>query len=219
MIKRMTLLAGRADLSNEAFSSHWLNNHGEIVKRMPAVAGYIQNLIVKRTMREQNAADPFSFDGVVELWFEDAAAQATAFASDAAKLLPVDEPNFIRGITIYPVEEHLISRQTFAIKALLAVRTAARADDGATESKTVSAVAAALPQEIVVVVNQLGKAGWRENLWHEPNPPDLIVELGFRDVSALEDFISSRELGGLHRSVAATGGAIECYLVEPRRVI
>lgn len=217
MLKRMTLLARRSDLTFEAFSSHWAGAHGEIVTRMPMVHGYVQNPIIRRLLGKLNPHDPFSFDGIVELWFADAEAQKVAFASDAAKELPVDELNFIRGITIFPV----IETREDVVGYPLKVMVAARFGEGevAIDSSELAARLAALPDVHIVVINHLGETGWREQLWHEPEPPQVLIELGFDKEEALDRFIEQTGLSTIHLALTNAGGCLECYLVGPRRII
>jgi uncharacterized protein (TIGR02118 family) len=218
VIKRMTLLAKRQDLTREQFSDYWLHKHGQIPKRMQTVASYVQNLIVER-LAPSSTSNAFDFDGVVELWFEDAAAQATAFATPAAKELPLDEPNFIRGITIYAVNENQLSITPKVCKALVVIRSSEIGDEGFELSEPLHALIAGLPRENLVTLNKLGKAGWRDTLWHEPTPPDVIVELGFASAEEVAAFSASPSFKDLQSSVSSRGGAVECYRVEPRRII
>ncbi len=217
MLKRITLLARRTDLTFDQFSSHWLVTHGEIVKRMPMVHAYIQNPVDRRLLGKLNASDPFSFDGIVELWFADAEAQKVAFASGAAKELPVDELNFIRGITIFPVTE---SRQDAAGHPLK-VMVAAHFGEGDTETQIagLAAALATLPGVRVAAVNRLGEVGWRDHLWHEPQPPQVLVELACDNAGTLDRLADQAALADLHSSLTASGGALECYLVHPRKII
>lgn len=215
----MTLLARRSDLSGEQFARYWLENHAGIVRRMPAVGGYVQNLVAERLLRPANAANPFGFDGIVELWFADAEAQKTAFASPAAAELPPDEPNFIRGITIYAVEAEVMEGSGQAVKVLMVARAGREPSQGAAREGIVAGVTASPLRRHLAVVNRLGPAGSRAGIWHEPDPPDLVLEFGFEDRAALDAFAASADLAALHRAVTAAGGALECYRVEPRRII
>lgn len=205
----------RADLTFDEFSKYWAETHGRIVLRMPMVHGYVQNHVSRRLLEKLNPRDPFSFDGIVELWFADAEAQKVAFASDAARELPVDELNFIRGITIYPVTEEREDAARYPLKVMVA----ARLGEGAGRKAGFAQQLAALPGVRVVVVNHLGEVGWRENLWHEPHPPEVLVELGFERDDALPAFAEQPGLAAIHSAVANAGGDVECYLVNPRRII
>lgn len=215
MLKRMTLLARRLDRSFEDFSSHWIGTHGEIVKRMPAVHRYIQNPVSQRLLTGLNAEDPFSFDGFVELWFASSEAQATAFASAAAKELPVDEMNFIRGITIFPVTEDRRQQDSGSVKAMVTARIAGDGVEAATTA--LADELGALPGARVVAINQLGAAGWRDHLWHEPKPPNAIIELGLASEASASALPAAMQT--IHGRITSAGGVLECYLVQPRRVI
>ncbi|MCC5988578.1 MAG: EthD family reductase [Pararhodobacter sp.] len=100
MLKRMTLLHRRDGMSRAAFDSHWRGSHAEIAARLPGVRGYVQNP-VQSSLRE----DVHALDGIVELWFDDAAAMSAAYASPVADELRADEPAFLSGITILSVDE------------------------------------------------------------------------------------------------------------------
>ena len=45
MIKRISLLTRKPELSREEFSDYWLNVHGPMVERLPNVIRYVQNHI------------------------------------------------------------------------------------------------------------------------------------------------------------------------------
>jgi uncharacterized protein (TIGR02118 family) len=217
MLKRITLLARREDLSFEQFSTHWLTTHAEIVRRMPMVHGYVQNPVERRLLEGLNPTDPFAFDGIVELWFADQAAQDTAFASEAAPMLPLDEKNFIRGITIFAVREDRRA-EPGPLKVICALRPGAGAA-GEAAADALAQQLGALPGARLVTVNHLGAPGWRKDLWHEPHPPQALIELGFADAQAAHDFAGLPALAALHAGVSGEGGALECYLVRPRRII
>lgn len=100
MIKRIALLARRADLDRAAFRSYWRTTHAEIVCRAPGIRAYVQNHVV----RELGDAGDLSVDGIVELWFDDAAAmQGWAAAAARAGYLE-DEPKFMRGVSLFLAE-------------------------------------------------------------------------------------------------------------------
>lgn len=218
MLKRMTLLARRHDRTFDQFSAHWLGTHGEIVRRMPMVQGYIQNPVDQRLLGTLNLQDPWSFDGIVELWFADVEAQKAAFASDAAKELPVDEMNFIRGITIFPVAEDRPEPRSCPLKVMVAARFGA-AEDTAAQSADLATRLASLSGVTLVAVNHLGEAGWRDHLWHEPEPPQVLIELGVENEAALQSFVQDERLETTHAAHTRAGGKLECYLVRPRRII
>ncbi|GKY87090.1 EthD domain-containing protein [Sinisalibacter aestuarii] len=219
MLKRITLLARRDDLTFDEFSNHWFTVHGDIVKDMPMVHGYIQNPIKARLLTALNAENPFSFDGIVELWFKDQAAQDVAFAADAAKLLPKDELNFIRGITIFPVTEDRSGPEGLPVKVIIAARFGDGSDRGQDNTKALVGQLAALDGVQVVSVNHLDEVGWREHLWHEPLAPNALIELGFDSEGALDAFAGLSGLADIYASLTDGNGVLEAYQVSPRRII
>src|SRR6516164_1850293 len=89
LIKRMSTLKRRADVSSEQFKTEWFDVHSFLVKRLPEVKGYTQNLIFDRSHARRRPAtyDELPIDGIVELWFTDVGSLNAAFASDAGKTL------------------------------------------------------------------------------------------------------------------------------------
>jgi hypothetical protein len=75
MIKRMSILTRREDVSFAQFREHWFGIHAEMLKRlMPEVRGYIQNLWLGPGPNPLRPPGPHRIDGIVELWFDDEAA-------------------------------------------------------------------------------------------------------------------------------------------------
>jgi len=108
LIKRMSTLKRRADVSAETFAAEWLDVHSFLVKRLPEVKGYTQNLIFDRAHGRGRPApyEELSIDGIVELWFSDVAGLDAAFASDAGKTLMTHATEFIGEISTFLVETH-----------------------------------------------------------------------------------------------------------------
>ena len=77
MYRIMSFLKRRPDLERPAFFDWWLNHHAPLVVKIPGLKRYRISL----------AAVPqdSTFDGVAELWFDDAEALAQAFAGEAGK--------------------------------------------------------------------------------------------------------------------------------------
>lgn len=101
MFKRITLLARRPDQSAHAFQTHWSRVHARLVLQLPGIRRYVQNDVV--------AATPgVRYDGIVELWFDEARDLQAAFDSDAGRALPLDEANFLAGKIVSDVQEHVL---------------------------------------------------------------------------------------------------------------
>lgn len=214
MIKRMTMLARREDRSLDAFRRHWLHEHVKIVTRMPHLHGYVQNHLVDRLIAE--IGEPhFSIDGIPELWFVDEASKNAALQSSAAKELPVDEKNFIRGITIFAVDEQVTKAGQGEAKVMAVGRSGASGD----RPRRWTEMLAALPGVRRAAVNTVLTADHRPGVWHEPVPPDAIVELRFDSQAdarrAFDGFASGDDA---HR-LAQQGGALAVYLIDEKPIV
>ena len=108
LIKRMSTLKRRADVSSEKFKSEWFDTHSFLVKRLPEVKGYTQNLIFDRAHGRRRPAtyEELPIDGIVELWFTDVDSLNAGFASDAGKTLMTHATEFIAEISTFLVETH-----------------------------------------------------------------------------------------------------------------
>jgi uncharacterized protein (TIGR02118 family) len=108
LIKRMSTLKRRADVSSEQFKTEWFDVHSFLVKRLPEVKGYTQNWIFDRShaRRRPAAYEELPIDGIVELWFSDPDSLNSAFASDAGKTLMTHASEFIEEISTFLVEAH-----------------------------------------------------------------------------------------------------------------
>jgi uncharacterized protein (TIGR02118 family) len=110
LIKRMSTLKRRPDVSMERFQHEWFDVHSVLVKRLPGVKGYTQNLIFDRSHgRGQPVSyDEFPVDGIVELWFRDVDDLENDFRSATGKTLMTHAEEFIAEISTFLVEVHEI---------------------------------------------------------------------------------------------------------------
>jgi uncharacterized protein (TIGR02118 family) len=108
LIKRMTTLRRRPDISAEKFAEEWFDVHSMLVKRLPQVEGYTQNLIFDRSLGRGKPATyaDVPIDGIVELWFTDANSLNAGFTSDAGKTLMMHATEFIADMSTFLVETH-----------------------------------------------------------------------------------------------------------------
>jgi uncharacterized protein (TIGR02118 family) len=108
LIKRMSTLKRRPDVSAEKFKEEWFDVHSVLVKRLPQVMGYTQNLIFDRSFGRSKSAryEELPIDGIVELWFTDVDSLNAGFASDAGKTLMTHATEFIAEISTFLVETH-----------------------------------------------------------------------------------------------------------------
>lgn len=109
LIKRMSLLKRRPDIDIEVFKNEWAEVHSELLKAMPGVKGYTQNLVIDRsTNRGPAAYEDIPIDGIVELWFKNTESLKASFASTAGKKAMEHAEKFISEITTFIVETHKI---------------------------------------------------------------------------------------------------------------
>lgn len=108
LLKRMSLLRRREDVSPEEFQREWRQEHAHLVKRVAGVRGYRQNLIVGREAPKGQPVgrEGLPIDGIVELWFDDTDALNAAFASPKGQTLMSHAREFIAEITTFLVECH-----------------------------------------------------------------------------------------------------------------
>lgn len=93
MIKTVTLLARRPDLTREQFHDHWKNVHAPLVLAMSRVRRYVQCRPLVVPGREAPC------DGIAEVWYDSVEDfLATAESPEYERLLD-DEKNFMGAKT------------------------------------------------------------------------------------------------------------------------
>ena len=109
LLKRMSILKRRPDISEEDFRREW-KVHGDLVRKMPGVSAYRQNVVIARELvkGEPCGYDDLPIDGIVELWFEDAATLEAAFGSEAGKETMAHAKTFLAEITAFVVAERQV---------------------------------------------------------------------------------------------------------------
>lgn len=105
MVKLIYGITKKAGLSDEEFFRYWKQVHGPIGARIPGLRRLVQS------HRITVPGDPHrpDFDGMAELWFDDAAALLAARQSPEWKASSEDEVNFIDHSKVaYFVSEEFI---------------------------------------------------------------------------------------------------------------
>ncbi len=110
VIKRMSVLKRLPGVSAETFKREWFEVHSDLVRAMPGVKGYTQNLITERFIERGKPApyEEMMIDGIVELWFRDVPALEAAFASPAGQKAQAHAKTFIGEVTTFLVETHVV---------------------------------------------------------------------------------------------------------------
>jgi uncharacterized protein (TIGR02118 family) len=108
MIKTISLLTRRAELTHEQFVKHWFEVHGPLAHAVPGLRRYVQSHILSERTRPDIPASEVEIDGIAELWYDDRDAMARALASPEAKTLYADGVLFIGRIKTYVIDERTI---------------------------------------------------------------------------------------------------------------
>lgn len=91
MIKAITLLYRRPDLSVAEFQRHWRDHHAGIIAALPGVRRYVQSAPTPESYRGGQPA----FDGFAELWADDTQAFRDLAASPQYAAVIADEQRFL----------------------------------------------------------------------------------------------------------------------------
>jgi uncharacterized protein (TIGR02118 family) len=108
MIKSLSLLTRKPELTRAQFTRHWVEIHAPLARAVPGLRRYVQSHIVEERQRPDIAALEVDVDGVAELWFDDREAMARALASPEARALHADGALFIGRIKTFTMEEKVI---------------------------------------------------------------------------------------------------------------
>ena len=90
MIRRVSFIRRRSDLSRQEFFSHWTGRHAEIIRQLPGLRGLRFSRVDRCVPTEAQ------WDGVGETWFDSIADADQAFAADPFReILIEDRAKFI----------------------------------------------------------------------------------------------------------------------------
>jgi uncharacterized protein (TIGR02118 family) len=102
MIKSISLLTRRPELSHDDFVKHWLEVHAPLARQFPGLRRYSVNFI------DREATPNAVYDGFSELWFDSEDALNAALGSPIAEAIAADIPRFMDELVRVIVEEHPI---------------------------------------------------------------------------------------------------------------
>jgi uncharacterized protein (TIGR02118 family) len=110
LVKQLSLLRRRADISADQFTAQWMGAHADMVSAMPRLRGHRQGLIVEREAPKNNPVgyDGLPLDGVSEIWFDTIEDLGAAFASGESKRASAHSSGFIAEATTFLVEERVV---------------------------------------------------------------------------------------------------------------
>lgn len=109
LLKRISVIRRLPTLSEEDFRREW-RIHGDLVRQMPGVSAYRQNVVIVREREKGKLCgyDTLPIDGIVELWFKDAQTLQEAFASPTGQTTMAHAKTFLGDITAFLVDERRI---------------------------------------------------------------------------------------------------------------
>jgi uncharacterized protein (TIGR02118 family) len=108
VIKSISLLTRKADMTHEQFVRHWRDIHAPLAHAVPGLLRYVQSHIVGERERPDIPTTMVEVDGIAELWYEDRETMARAMASPEAKALHADGALFIGRIKTFIIDEKVI---------------------------------------------------------------------------------------------------------------
>lgn len=109
LLKRMSTLKRLPNISEEDFRREWII-HRDLVRKMPGVGAYRQNVIMARERTKGVACgyEDLPIDGIVELWFENPSTLEAAFSSPAGQSTMRHAQTFLHEITVFSIDERRI---------------------------------------------------------------------------------------------------------------
>lgn len=108
MIKSISLLTRRPELSHEAFVRHWVDIHAPLAHAVPRLRRYVQSHILAERTRTDIATLDVEIDGIAEIWYDSLDDLHFAMATPEAKALHDDGATFIGKIKTFTIEEKVI---------------------------------------------------------------------------------------------------------------
>ena len=108
MIKSLTLLTRKAELTHEEFMRHWVEIHAPLARKVPGIRRYVQTHLLEERKRPDIPSSDVEIDGIAELWYDDQESMRKALASPEGKALYADGALFIGRVKTYTTEERQI---------------------------------------------------------------------------------------------------------------
>lgn len=105
MIKSLSLLTRKKELSREEFRRVWVGEHAPMVKAVPQVRRYVLSFVLDEPTRPDVPTQAMSVDAVAELWFDDVAAMKAAAATPEMKAVQANGALYLGAIKSFVTEE------------------------------------------------------------------------------------------------------------------
>ena len=225
MLKRMSILTRRADVSAEQFRVHWRTTHAEILGRVwPQAKGYVQNDWLGPGASDIRPPGPHQADGVVQLWFADKAGLNAAVSSRGGTELFADGALFIAGVTTFLVEERIPKPgPRGAVKRLSLIKAKAGVDAERFKREWFEAhppfVAQGFPRAVRYVQNLVIDAGHDHVLASGGHAVDGFVEIWWENATDMAADAASAGVAAMKTHADTFIGDLSSSLVNERVVI
>lgn len=227
---RMGLIRKKADWTTEDFQAYWLSQHGPLAASAPGLRGYWQNVVTDRLQRGIDfARGPWDFDGVSQLWFDDAQRASHAFSDgELAARLIADEKHFLGDLHIVTATQNVVVAVPEATRAQLLKRistlrrrTDVTEDDFRREWRVHADLVRQMPgvsgyRQNVVMQRELVKG---QPCSYEQLPIDGIVELWFESPTTLEAAFASPQGQRTMAHAKTFLAEITAFLVVEHRIV
>lgn len=209
MYRTMTFLKRRLDLDRVAFFDWWLNHHAPLVVKVPDLKRYTISLVA--------VPQDDTFDGIAELWFDDAEAMAQGFAGEAGKIARADGAAHTSRLERLHVDEHpFVDTGTLPrFKLVAALKRRPDLDRAAFKTwwlEQHAPLVVAFPELARYQVN-LVPAGEAEGF------ADGVAEVCFNDLKTLIRIISSPQVTNVQQDSVVHSAVINRLLVQEHPIV
>jgi uncharacterized protein (TIGR02118 family) len=199
MIAAISLMRRRPDVSLAAFRRHWLDVHGPLVCRFPALRHYVQDHVISSSAMNARAQD-MRIDGFPILWFDNDADRQRAHHSPDMVACNVDSQSFIGAVSRVICEPRVVlpPADDRARMKLIALLPGEAADDAALERCALWAKG--LPRVSGLVVYHVREQGPAPNstIPHLPVSTAGLAEISFASLIDLECAVAGVDRDAAH---------------------
>ena len=105
MIRRVSILTRKPELTHEEFVEHWENVHGPLARAVPGIRRYLQSHITDQHFRPDIPAQTDDVDGIAELWYDSLEDLERSSQTPEAKALYADGALIIGKIRTFIIKE------------------------------------------------------------------------------------------------------------------
>ncbi len=105
MIKSLSLLSRKPEMSPEDFRKVWVGEHAPLVLHCPEVRRYILTFVLDEPTRSDVPTMDMKVDAIAELWFDDMAALKRTGASPEMKRVTDNGALYLGAIKTFITEE------------------------------------------------------------------------------------------------------------------